>query len=131
MYTEVEHTADYSVQLSAENLPGLFIQAVQAVQVLSGVEAGDTKPCQRKITLKASDLETLLVVWLEELLYSLEIDRLAWQPEDVTVDGCVLQADVQVFPVKRIQRFIKAVTFHRLEVSRKADRWEAAVVFDV
>ena len=131
MYNELEHTADYSVRLFSSDLVGLFEQAVAAVEDLCVITTGEMDDEIREITIEASDLEILLIEWFEELLYSIEVDQVFWRPIKVGIEGNVLKAVVQVFPLESIERVIKAVTFHQLQVLHKADRWEAQVVFDV
>jgi len=131
VYREVEHTADYSVQLAAEDLEGLFVQSIQAVEALCGVEEEISALEQKTINLRAADLETLLVEWLEEYLYSLEVESQTWRSMEIRINKCELQAFVQISALKSIQKVIKAVTFHELAVIRKGSKWEATVVFDV
>jgi len=131
VYTEVEHTADYSVLLRAPDLPGLFRQAVHSVHQLCGLQVDEAESVQRTIVLQAADLEGLLVAWLEELLFDIETGRQAWAPLEIQIKGFDLDARVKSFPIKSVNREIKAVTYHQLEVRRTKDIWEAAVVFDV
>jgi SHS2 domain-containing protein len=131
VYTEVEHTADYSILVRDRELPGLFRQAVHAVHQLCGLQVDESESVQRTIVLHAPDMEDLLVAWLEELLFDIETARQAWVPLEIQLTGFDLDARVDCFQIKNMSREIKAVTYHQLEVRRTGEIWEAAIVFDV
>lgn len=131
VYTEVEHTADYSVRLESGTLSGLFIQAASAVQELCGIEVERIDKGPRSLSLQEPDLETLLVSWLEELLFALEVENEVWKPVMVDLKGSSLKAEFLSYEVIRQQREIKAVTYHQLKVLKRQTGWTAVLVFDV
>ena len=131
MYTEVEHTADYSVRLESGTLSGLFMQAASAVQELCGIEVERIDKGPRSLSLEESDLETLLVSWLEELLFALEVENEVWEPVMVDLKGLSLKAEFLSYEVIQQQREIKAVTYHQLKVLKAQTGWTAVLVFDV
>ena len=131
VYTEVGHTADYSVRLESETLPGLFIQAAAAVRELCGIQAEEVDPGPRSLSLEEPDLETLLVSWLEELLFVIEVENEVWKPVMVDLESSSLKAEFLAYQVNQQQREIKAVTYHKLKLVEAQTGWSAVLVFDV
>ncbi len=132
-YEEAEHTADWALVARGQTLEKLLENAAWGMLELMGVRPG-TGPNKRtrRIRLEAPDAESLLVAWLEELLYGIEARGVAYSKFDVnTRDGKYLVARVEEVPASAIQRFIKAVTFHGLRVEQTPDGLRARIVFDV
>jgi SHS2 domain-containing protein len=132
MFEEIEHTADLAIKIAAPTFNNLLAEAARAVIALSGIEMEETILRQESITLKAEDPETLLVSWLEELLYTIEVNHLAYQDCQIEISGeYQLQATVSLASIKSLQRHIKAVTFHDLSVEIVEQGFETVIVFDV
>jgi len=131
-FEEVEHTADWALRIRGENLEGLFCNAAIGMLQLAGIEprAGTTR--KRRFELQASDSESLLVAWLEELLFVIELEEVTFTKFDLTVeDNTRLTAKVQEAPIGNIKKHIKAVTYHDLRIAQVEDGFEVTVVFDV
>lgn len=132
MFEEIDHTADLAIRVQAASLADLFCEACKGLMALSGIELAD-KPI-RSITLhlQADDPETLLVSWLEELLYFIESKAKAYRRCQIEMpDDISLTAEIDLVPIANIGRMIKAVTFHDLEIQRLKDHVETVIVFDV
>jgi SHS2 domain-containing protein len=87
---------------------------------------------ERRFELDAFDDESLLVEWLSELAYWAEAEMLVFQEfklSQVTPEH--LEAVVRGGPVPNLQKHIKAVTYHNLEIVEAEDGLEVTVVFDV
>ncbi len=130
------HTADLGVEVSGTSPADLFSQAALAVFDLMA-DLSLVNPVEtRKITVEGSDREDLLVNFLRELLYLYHGSNwLLKTCRAEEIDGHRLRAELAGEPLRpghhRLLREIKAVTYHRLRVEAKGDRWEATVVFDV
>lgn len=140
----LDHTADVAVEVRSGSLDGLFAEALRAftdtLTPVDGVGGGTG----RRVRLEAPDLEELMVLWLEELLFVFEVDSLLFSGAEVTVEqgpaGSVLAAalhgehyDPERHPLKVL---IKGVTYHTLAVEEEAPRetgegWRAHVIFDI
>ena len=131
-FEEAEHTADWALRIRGEDLEGLFTNAAAGMLQLAGIEprAGPTR--KRRFELQASDSESLLVVWLEELLFVIEMEEVTFTKFDLTVeDNNRLTARVQESPIGNIKKHIKAVTYHNLMITDVEEGLEVTVVFDV
>jgi SHS2 domain-containing protein len=132
MFEELEHTADLAIRVSAINLPDLFSEASKAVMALSGIELQSGPIHETIIKLHAADPESLLVNWLEELIFEIEVNHRAYQGFHIVIDGDYsLQATIELVPIASISRLIKAVTFHEMAIQKVADGLETVIVFDV
>jgi SHS2 domain-containing protein len=129
---EIEHTADWALKIRAESLEELFSQAALGMFALVGEPDHDAPPIQRPITLGAPDRETLLVTWLEELLYLLEAEGQMLSACEIRILGDTqLLATVALQPANERHKEIKAVTFHQLEITQDSAGYQVTIVFDV
>ncbi len=131
-FEEVDHTADRAFRVRGRNLAELFERAARALFAVEQPCAGGPANVQRHVKLSASDLETLLVNWLNELLYLQEIHHECYPEIEVTrVTDSELMAMVRGCWADAPRRVVKAVTFHNLHVQRRQRGWEATIVVDV
>ena len=132
-YEEVPHTADWALRVWGKTPGELFANAAQGMYDLMGGEPQAEAPAQpRLVALEAQDEESLLVAWLNELLYFTESEELLFDDFQVEVFGGLrLEAQAAGRPAAALKKQIKAATFHNLEVTRSGNRLEATIVFDV
>jgi len=137
---QLEHTADVGFEVTAASLAGVFEGAARALLgvIFEGepaVAAGERK----ELELEAPDLETLLVRWLDELIYQVQTlgevpvqTRVRLEPGDA---GWRLNAELKVVPFARLaDRFageVKAATYHGLRIEQADGHWRAKVILDV
>ena len=136
----LEHTADVGFEVEADSLPGVFEAAAGALlRVL--FEAGLPRQGGRRerLVLTAADLETLMVRWLDELIYRVQTRgevpvrtrvQLAEVPE-----GHGIEAELELLPFEEVRdRFageVKAATYHGLAIEAVDGRFRARVILDV
>ena len=131
----IDHTADAGIRVEAPTLEDLFETAGLAfTELVTSVDAVDCR-LERRFTLEEDDIETLLVSWLQELLYLLDTENLVFGRFQVKLDNLSLEAaawgdvfDPKIHPIKTE---IKAVTYHQLEVTKSNQGWQAQVIFDI
>ncbi len=132
-FDEVEHTADWAFRARGQTLPQLFINAAFAMFALEGAQAVAKKATTtREITVEGGDRETLLINWLNELLYIAEVER--QYPAAIDILDLApprLRAGLELTTEERPSRRIKAATFHNLKIEQTPQGWEATVVVDV
>lgn len=130
-FKEIEHTADWALEVWAPDLSSLFTQAAKGMYWLMDVDLAPENRVERVIELEGTDSEDLLVAFLSELLYFGENEGLAFDRYDVTVDGDSLRAHCQGAPVLRQSKEIKAVTYHNLKIRQTPEGCQVVIVFDV
>lgn len=131
-FEEIDHTADVSLKIWGETINDLFLVALKGLYHISGVTfAEQNTGVLIRQQLKEPDLESLLVSFLSECNYLLQFKMQYLEIEEMSIDQCKLKMNCQVFKVKNIQKEIKAVTFHQLEIVRSDQGYSAQLVFDV
>ena len=130
-HREVEHTADWGLEVWAPDLPGLIEEAARGMYELMGAMVSDDSRCHRQLEIGADDREQLLVSFLEELLYIADHEELAFDGFLLNVVDTNLLARLEGgFLVSR-DKEIKAVTYHYLEIEETGRGLETRIIFDV
>jgi len=131
----IDHTADIGIRVQAPALEDLFETAGLAFTEL--VTSADSLDCrvERRFKLEEDDIETLLVSWLQELIYLLDTEDLVFGRFQVKLQDFSLEAsawgDVFDPDIHTMKTEIKAVTYHQLEVTKSDLGWQAQVIFDI
>jgi SHS2 domain-containing protein len=144
----VEHTADIGVRAYGRTLADAYAQTARGMYSLM-TDLGTVRPAEeRKLEVAAPDRESLLTEWLLELLYLTESEGLLFSRFTVEIDEAagpashdgpapplMLRATVSGEPLDATRHEfgleIKAVTWHRLEVSESTRGYQTQVIFDV
>jgi SHS2 domain-containing protein len=132
-FEEIEHTADYALKIYGKDLQELLLNATIGMNSLLNPD-GDmpAKPVQKTVRLETIDAESLLVEWLSELAYWAETEMLVFHKFDLlAVSPTHVEAIVFGTPMTRLEKHIKAVTYHNLEIIQTDEGLTATVVFDV
>jgi SHS2 domain-containing protein len=132
-YEEVAHTADIALRVRAPSLEALFMEAARGMFALMTTQVIETESsASQTITTHADDLESLLVNWLNELLYQSEMTQQVFRVRAVNLTPSYhAQSEVCGAPIGEVRKHIKAVTFHDLAVRYDNGLFEATIVFDV
>lgn len=130
-YKEVSHTADWAILVWGEDIESLFIDAARGMYSLMGIHADTSIKKTNSLTIRGDDRESLLVEFLSELLFIVENEKSMFDEIKLVVEGKVLTAQLAGHDILSIQKLIKAVTFHKLEIRRPDDLLQAEIVFDV
>jgi SHS2 domain-containing protein len=129
----IDHTSEVQLRLRADSLGGLLAEAGRALAGLQfrGAEAGITTG-PRRLHVSAADRESLLVDWLNELIFLAETERwVATEFEIERADAESVVARVSGVELARISGLVKAATMHGLRVAEVDGWWEGEVILDV
>ena len=135
-YRQLPHTADLAWRLWGKDLPELFENAGRALSATLTDRRYLRRRATRTVRLTAGDRESLLVDWLNHLLYLFDIDGFLgrdFQVESLTPGSLVARVSGETFdPARHPSRTgVKAATFHQLSIVPVQDGWEATVVLDL
>ena len=134
-FEEVEHTADRALKIFGSDLRALLINAARGMNSLMVKEPAASLKTHEKtvaVELEAMDAEELLVEWLNELAFWAEMEMLVFDRFDLhEVTPTYLNASISGSKAQQLEKHIKAVTYHNLEIIRTAEGLSATVVFDV
>ena len=135
----LEHTADIGIIAYGKNKKEIFINSAKGMfEIITGGTKNLKENFYDKIKLEADNLEGLLFAWLNELLYisetklvilnKFQIKELSDYRIKVEVEGAKISP-----PSVKIEKEIKAVTYHRLEIKKDEESglWRAQVIFDI
>jgi SHS2 domain-containing protein len=135
-YTVFEHTADLGLEIYGKTVKELFANAAFAVfdsiTDLNRVKATE----ERTIIIEGEGWEDLLVNYLREVLYMFNGEGLLLKEYSIIeIDPQHLEGRVsgEFFnPSKhRINKEIKAVTYHQVTVRETPEMWTGRVILDV
>jgi len=136
----LEHTADIGIMAYGKTKREVFINSAKGMfEIIAGNNndiANNNFSC--KVILKAEDLENLLVAWLNELLYISETKLVILNKFKIKeLSNFQIKAEVEGIkinpPSVKIEKEIKAVTYHCLEIKKDEERgfWSTRVIFDI
>jgi SHS2 domain-containing protein len=131
----IEHTADVGIMAYGADVKEAFANAARGMFSLI-TETGSIRETEyRDIEVTAPDMESLLVTWLNELVYLFDAENMLFSRFDITELGTDrLSARAYGEPVDKtrhgLKTGIKAATYHMVEVDRsKGGR--VRVLFDI
>ena len=135
----IEHTADIAAVVEGDSYEELIIAAAEA---LACSIAGSIEPAgnlTHNISLRAESPEELLVDYLNELNYLVEVrkqlysvtERIAISEKDNIFE---LYAEVklnEMDPEQNLENEIKAITYHQIKIEYKDSMYSTMIVFDI
>ncbi len=131
----IDHTADVGIVAYGADANQAFANAARALFSLI-TELDDVEEfLYRDIELTAPDIESLLVEWLNELIYLFDTENIVFKRFDVTrLNNTQLKARSYGEKVDiskhRLKTGVKAATYHMLKVD-KSDGCHVQVLFDI
>lgn len=137
MFRQIEHTADIGLEIEAETLEGIFSESAYGLYslIFEGV-LGDND-IEETIELKADDIESLLVKWLNELIYKFFYEAKIFNEFKIKIDTTDNTISAQVKGKKYCPKEvlplleIKSATYHNLKIHKIDNNYRTQVIFDV
>lgn len=129
----LEHTGEVRLRVRAVGLKELFAEAARGLARLLGRRrprgpVGDWVPVQ----VRAGDRTSLLVDWLNELIFVAESARLVpTEVQIVSLGETELEAKVRGVRVAEPPSLVKAATLHGARVDEVEGGFESDIVFDI
>jgi len=135
-FKTIEHTADIGIEVEADTLGELFEGTAAAMFSLMVDPETVRKTVERELSLEAGDLEELLFIWLNELLFIVDAEGLLFSGFEVKNVGdsrlLATTSGEKINPERhKFLEEIKAATYHEMTVERQDSGWKARVIFDV
>ncbi len=131
----LEHTADIGIMAYGQDLKETFANAAKGVFSIIADLKRVRAESKREVTVEAADIESLLVAWLNELVFLFDTQQFLGKKFEITeLEPKHLKAIVFGEKVDtnrhRIKTGIKATTYHRLEIKYNG-LYHARVYFDI
>jgi SHS2 domain-containing protein len=131
-FEEIEHTADLALRVYGQDMRELFANAAYGMFALMAEPSLGQAACEREVSLEAMDYESLLVDWLNELIYLHEVEGETYSQFTIEIlSPTTLKAHVTGGPTKSKTKAIKAATYHNLKIEETANGFASTIVFDV
>ncbi len=131
-FEELDHTADWKIRVWGKDYADLFRNAALAMYTMMGQKVRTGPEVTREVETEAVDYPSLMVAWLNELLFYSEVNEEIYDDVEILeISPQRLRARVRGFVGKTELSKIKAATYHELEIRETEDGLQAIVVFDV
>ena len=130
-FEELSHTADWQLRVWAPSLPELFAAAARGMNALSGAKPAPGPRVTRHFEAEAPEAESLLVAFLSELVWIAEQEKLVFDAFKVVLKDSKLKVRMSGSHILSVDKSIKAVTFHNLQIQKTVAGFQVEIVFDV
>lgn len=132
----MDHTADIGIRVYGNTDKEVFANAAAGMFSLIADLENVRETSEFAIEVEAEDHETLLVAWLNELLYLHDSNDILLNRFELSELGeTCLRGRAFGEPMDagrhRLKADIKAATYHMLKLREEPGGWRAEVVFDV
>lgn len=131
----VDHTADVGIIAYGADMSQAFANAARGLFSLITELDDVAEVLYRDTELTAADEESLLVEWLNELIFLFDVDNIIFKRFDITqLNNTQLKArsyGEKVDSAKhKLKTGVKAATYHMLKISQ-GDGCKVQVLFDI
>ena len=132
----IEHTGEIGV-LGRGQTPAQAFGAAAKAMFSFMVDLDSVQELElRKVDAEANDIESLLVAWLNELIYLFDVEGLVFkrfQIEDMNDNRFSARCHGEPLDFDRHKFNIspKGATYHLLEVKEEAGKWRAQLILDI
>jgi SHS2 domain-containing protein len=131
-----DHTADIGLHAYGSTLAELFANAALGMESLMVAPDQVRSLVSREITAQGHDLVSLLVDWLDKLIFLFDTEFLLVREceiQAISETGLTARVSGEPYDPQRheLSSAIKAVTWHEASVERTAEGYKATIIFDI
>ncbi|WP_161982253.1 archease [Dictyobacter alpinus] len=135
-YEVFEHTADIGIHAYGSTLEELFVHAAEGMESLMVAPEQVRVTTTRQISVEGHDPVSLLISWLNELIFLFDTEYLLFRTftlEVISETQVRGRADGEVYDRQRhdLSSAIKAVTWHEAAITQTAEGYQARIIFDI
>ncbi len=134
-YQILEHKTDLKIKVFGQDKKEIFTHSAYALaEQLNKKAVQDKKPGRKfqVIKIKAVDLESLLVDFLNELIYLTDVYHQVYPKVKIlNLTNDELEAEIYGLAVDKYDLEIKAATYYKLEIHKVENGYTADIVFDI
>ena len=129
----LEHKADLKIRVFGKTKEELFSNALLAMTNGLRPELKAQNAKSKNIKVKSLNLETLLIDFLSEVLYLIQVNKEVYDTIKFKMfSDNELEAELFGKKIERFGQDIKAVTYHSLDIHQGGTgMWEAIILFDI
>ena len=132
----LDHPADIGIEVEGNSLDELFVNAASGTTSLMIDLSEISTKIKKGINLKGRNIEELFTNWLDEIIYLFDTEgflakNIVIETLHTTSLQATLEGEKYDSTKHEIKLYLKAVTYHQLEIKQTKEGWEAKVFFDV
>jgi len=132
----LEHTADIGFEAFGATRKEVFANAARALMHLMVNLEAIAPRNEFPLRTEASDMPSLLVNWLSEILYRFDAEGWLFRDfkfDEFTEHSLAAIARGEKFDRRRhqVKLLVKAVTYHQLDLRESGEGWRAQVYVDI
>jgi len=132
----IDHTADVGIIAYGADLKQLFSNAALALFSLVTEPKSIRQELQRDVKIISEDKDSLLVEWLNELIYLFDAEHILFSRFDIErLTNDSLQASCygeNIDPLRhKIRIGVKAATYHMLKIDKDSNGYRVHIIFDI
>jgi len=132
----IDHTADVGIIAYGTDMKQVFSNAAFALFSLITQPETIEEDLQRKLEVVAEHRDSLLVEWLNELIYLFDAEHLLFRRFDIdSLTSNKLEATCygeRFNPLRhKLKLGVKAATYHMLKLDKRSNAYRAQVLFDI
>jgi len=132
----IDHTADIGIIAHGDTISQAFANAARGLFSIIADLSDVRETVKRNVELEAPDRESLLVEWLNHLIYLFDTEQIIFAKFDITrLSDTNLHAAAYGEKANtsrhRLKTGVKAATYHMLNIEKKDDGYRAQVLFDI
>jgi len=133
-FEEISHTADVKIHARAPTLEELFSETFKAlIKVMYGTTSKGE--IQREVRIESSDIESLLIDFLSEVLFISEVESLVFSEVSLRINGLSLIAELKGEPFDPARHSggseVKGISYSGLAITHDANGYMLDIIFDV
>lgn len=130
-YEEIDHTADLALKVWGNDFFDLLENAAKGMYELMGIREKPGSNTGNLFKIENDQKESILVDFLSECLFLAEMEHLRFSSFLFKESEREISVEAEGSRIKAIDRNIKAVTFHNLEIKKNSRGFETTITFDV
>ena len=133
-YRLLEHTADVRAECRGTSIGELLVAAADALYAVAFRERGGATDDVNVVDVAGASTEELVVRWLQELIYLMDVDRFAavsYEFLETTPTRVRAALRGHTYAPSDRATEVKAATYHGMHVHRDADGYVVEVLFDL
>ncbi len=132
----LDHTADIGIVAYGATIKQLFANAALGLFDLITDTSSIEPKIEHQIEMHDSDNESLLVAWLNELIYLLDAEQLLFKNFEIkTLSKGHLKATCKGEKFDstkhRIKREVKAATYYMMKITADRHGYKTSIIFDI
>jgi SHS2 domain-containing protein len=132
----IDHTGDVGVVAYGSDIKQLFSNAALALFSLITERENIAEKLQRNLEISSEDRDSLLVEWLNELIYLFDAEHILFHRFDIeSLSNNQLKATCygeNIDPSRHeIKLGVKAATYHMLKIDKDNSGYKVQIIFDV